>query len=121
MRKNLLNEIEWRKLLIKRLKSAHSALKRDAAAERKRLDESKQLAAGYDTFEEAQEAYGWECITLKQLDDIKAILENHQVGITETASAQMSQIIGDLEGEIKMLKRDPEYRDEVIGDDQDYS
>ena len=111
--KNYVHEIEWRQLLIKRLKSSQAALKRDAAAEKKQIAEAKQLAAGYASYEEAHEAYGWAVITEKQLDRIKAIFDEEPIGHSQTALRRINWIIGDLEGEIKMLRDDPEYRQEI--------
>ena len=53
---NCVYEIEWRELLVKRLKTAQTVLKRDAAKEEKQRTEAKQLAAGYGNYEEAHEA-----------------------------------------------------------------
>ena len=47
-------EIAWRELLITRLKSVQTVLKRDSAAELKQLKSARVLAAGYETFEDAQ-------------------------------------------------------------------
>lgn len=98
-------EIEWRELLIKRLKTTRTALRRDAAAEKKQRDEAKQLATGYSSFDEAHEAYGWGYITEKQLDAIKAVYENEE---SQTAAAlrRMTLIIGTLQGEISNLRGD---------------
>ena len=110
------NEIEWRELLVKRLKSAQAVLKRDAAKEEKQRTEAKQLAAdGYKNYDEAHDAYGWGYITEKQLLTIEAIFYNHD-NQALTALRRINEIIGNVEGEISMLKHDPEYRKEIIGD-----
>ena len=111
---SLLYEIEWRELLIKRLKTSQAALKRDAAVESKQITEANQLAAGYASYEEAHEAYGWAVITEKQLDRIKAIFDGEQENRSRAALRRMNHIIGSIEGEIKMLRDDPEYRQEVL-------
>ena len=110
---NLLYEIEWRNLLLKRLKTSRSVLNRDATKEGKERAEAKQLATGYCSFEEAHEAYGWAYITEKQLDAIRVVFEN-QENISKMALIRMNQIIGSLEGEIKMLYNDEGYREEIL-------
>ena len=99
-----LYEIEWRELLIKRLKTAQAALKRDAAAEEKQRAEAKELAAGYASFDEAHEAFGWGYITEQQLDTIKAIFEN-QENQSRAALKRINDIIGTLQGEINTMRR----------------
>jgi len=113
-KKNFIFEIEWRKLLIKRLKSSKAVLKRDAAAEEKQIIEAKQLAAGYSSFEEAHEAFGWAYITEKQLDRIKDIFEDKQESQSRAALRRINDMIGNIEGEIKMLRLDPDYREEIL-------
>lgn len=112
--KNIVYEIEWRELLIKRLKTSQAVLKHDASAEEKQLAEAKQLATGYASYEEAHEAYGWAMITEKQLDTIQAIFDNEQECQSLSALRRMNQIIGAIEGEIKMLRLDPEFRKEIL-------
>ena len=111
---SIIHEIEWRKLLIKRLKTSQAVLKRDAAAEDKLRTEAKQLAAGYASYEEAHEAFGWAYITEKQLDAISDIFEDKQESKTRAALRCIGQIIGNIEGEIKMLRDDPDYREEIL-------
>ena len=117
--KNFVHEIEWRELLIKRLKSSQAVLKRDAVAEEKQIAEAKQLAAGYSSYEEAHEDYGWAAITEKQLDRIKAIFDDEQESLSGAAFKRLSQIIGSIEGEIIMLRDDPEYRVEILEDNEE--
>jgi hypothetical protein len=68
-------ERSWRELLIKRLSTVQAVLKRDAAAERKKLTEARTLSAGYETVEQAHESYGWGYITWEQYENIKSLLE----------------------------------------------
>ena len=103
--RNYVYEIEWRKLLIKRLETTRATLKRDAASEEKQKTEAKQLATGYADFEEAHEAYGWGNITEKQLDAIKAVFEN-QENKSSAALKRINRIISELKGEIKNLRGD---------------
>lgn len=86
-------EREWRELLMKRLSTAQSVLKRDAAAEGKKLREARELAAGYKTVEEAHEAYGWAFITESQYERIKALLEQDP-NAGNVAHAALKKIIG---------------------------
>ena len=96
-------ETAWRELLITRLKSVQTVLKRDSTAEQKRLREAKIMAAGYGSYEEAHEAYGWDCITLKQLDAIKAIFDASDKNKPQEALKRLNWIIGILQGEINTL------------------
>jgi len=116
VKNDLLHEIQWRKLLLKRLSSVQAVLKRDTAAEKKRNIEAKQLAAGYQDFDEAHEAFGWGDITLTQLDDIKAIFDNKDSSPAADALNRLSQMIGSVQGEITMLINDPDYRDAIISE-----
>jgi hypothetical protein len=111
MESNYIRDIEGLKLLSKRLKSAMSVLKRDAASEAKKLIEAKKLAAGYGSFEEAQEAYGWDYITLEQLDEIEKIFKGDDISPTKIALNKLQRIIGGIDGEIKMLNQDDDYRE----------
>jgi len=113
MSKDFLHEIEWRKLLLKRLSTVQAVLKRDAALEAKRNMEAKQIAAGYTNFEDAHEAYGWSDVTLKQLDDIKAIFDNKDSSLSSDALKRLNQMMGSIQGEIAMLLNDPGYREEI--------
>jgi len=113
--KDFLHEIEWRKLLLKRLSSVQAVLKRDSAAETKKNIEAKELAAGYTCFEEAQEAFGWDAITLKQLDAIKAIFDSKDNSLSGDALKRLNWMIGSVQGEITMMLNDPDYREEIVG------
>ena len=105
-------EIEWRELLLKRLKTVRAVLKRDAAVEEKRRAEAKEITAGYPTYEDAHEAYGWGCITEKQLDAIKAIFDN-QENLSRAALRRINDILGTLQGEIKTL-RGNDHQEDII-------
>ena len=108
-------EIEWRELLVKRLKAAQTVLKRDAANEEKQRTEARQLASGYSNYEEAHDAYGWGYISEKQLLNIEAIFNNRE-NQSRTALKRITQIIGSIEGEISMLCHDRDYKREVLAD-----
>ena len=89
-------------------------MKRDAAIEKKLIAEAKQLVAGYENYEQAHEAYGWAEITEKQLDMIRAIFDDNQVGQSQAALRRINQFIGSVEGEIVMFRNDSEYRKEIM-------
>lgn len=90
-------EREWRELLIKRLSSAQAVLKRDAAAEGKKLSEARENAAGYKTVEDAHEAFGYANITEAQYDRIKALLEQDP-NAGNVAHAALKKISGYIQG-----------------------
>ena len=108
-------EMEWRELLVKRLKAAQAVLKRDAAKEEKQRTDAKQLMTGYTSYDDAHEAYGWGYITEKQLLKIEAIF-NNQENQSLTALRRVNDIIGNIQGEINMLNHDLEYRKEIVED-----
>ena len=118
MSKDLIYEIEWRKILVKRLTKARTVLRKDATEEDKRKTEAKRLAAGYINFEEVHEAYGWGDISEKQLNVVKAILESKNYNQSAEALKRLIQIINSIEGELKMLINDPDYREEVITEEE---
>lgn len=97
-------EIAWRELLVTRLKSVQTVLKRDSTAEKKRLVEARALAAGYETYEDAQNAYGYEEITLSQLEAIgDDLLEKPYQNKAQEALKHLGWVIGVLEGEVNTI------------------
>jgi hypothetical protein len=94
---NELYEHKWRELLIKRLSSVQAVLRRDATAERKKLQLARVLAAGYETVEQAHEAYGWDFITWEQFEHIKALLEQDP-NAGNVAHAALLKISGYIQG-----------------------
>jgi len=109
-------EIEWRELLIKRLNTPRAALQRDKATEEKQITEAKQLATGYESVDEAHEAFGWGDITERQFDAIKAVFiaskfENQENKST-AALKRITRMISELQGEIKNLRGD-EIQEEI--------
>lgn len=104
-------EIEWRELLVRRLNNAQAALRKDRAAEEANRLEARRFVCEYDTYADAHEAYGWGYITEPQLESIKAVFENRDM-VPTNALRRLSDFIGSIKGEIMMLKRDPDYREE---------
>ena len=107
-------EIAWRELLVKRLKTAQGVLKRDAAAEIKALKAKAIEEAGYNTVEDAHEAYGWNEITAKQFDLIKLQLENPGKSPSAAALNKLNFTVGILEGEIRAFYTDVRIAQEYI-------
>lgn len=95
-------EKEWRELLMKRLSTVQSVLKRDAAAECKKSVEARELAAGYATVEEAHNAYGYDEITWGQYERIRATLEaDPNIGnVAHAALKNINEYISSLKSDI---------------------
>jgi len=111
MDSNYLRDIEGLEILVKRLKSAMSVLKRDNMQEKKERENAKKLSAGYNSLEEAHEAYGWDYITEREFDRICEIFNGDDISPTKIALKKMQQMINNVEGEIKMLRQDDDYRE----------
>ena len=109
-------EIEWRDLLIKRLLTVQTVLKRDVSAEEKKIAEARKLAAGFDSCEDAHEAYGWDSITEEQYDYVKNLFENPEMeNKAEAAFKALSWIILDMRTKIRELKpHDEDVQDAVM-------
>ena len=113
---NIIYEIEWRELLLKRLLSAQAVLKRDAAAEEKRLSDARQLTAGFKDLADAHEAYGWCDITEAQFNTIRELFENpEKENKANDALKRLGIMISYLRDDIHVFKRDTEdVQDTVI-------
>lgn len=87
LRKDIKREITVRKLVIKRLRSplAHA----QALGEKKRAERMARIAelSEYKSFYDAQEAYGFGCITEEEFDTIVDFLE-HSEEMKQVKSAE---------------------------------
>lgn len=87
LRKDIKKEITVRKLVIKRLRSplAHA----QALGEKKRAERLARIAelSEYKSFNDAQEAYGFGCITEEEFDTIVDFLE-HSEEMKQVKSAE---------------------------------
>lgn len=61
------------------------------------------MAAGYENYEDAQEAYAYEEITLAQLYAIKDLLEKPYQNKAHEALKHLGWTIGTLEGEVNTI------------------
>ncbi len=114
---NLTFEIEWRELLLKRLEETFASLRRDATNERRQMTIAAKKAAGFEDYEEAHEAYGWGDITELQLQNIERILQKSKKTACELATDKLRHMVENVAGEISMLKKDPDFRKEVMQTD----
>ena len=105
LRDNIKFEIKCRKLVVKRLRSplAHA----QALGEKKRDERLARIAelSEYKSFADAQEAYGFGCITEEEFDNIVDFLEHSeemkQVKSAEEHAADMiAEFVNRLEAEI---------------------
>lgn len=76
-------EITAYEIVVKELKAAISRIQKRVDREIAKWEKSVQHAAGYESFEDAQNAYGYDEITLDELDNIGRIFNDE--GMPETA------------------------------------
>jgi len=78
-------EIKWRKELIKRLEQPLKLLHTAQEKETEKAIERAAKLAQYGSYEEAQDAYGYDYITLAELDRIKDIFDGVENKPEQTA------------------------------------
>jgi len=106
-------EREWRLLLVEHLKPALASLKRASAAERKKAKEAAVIASGYDSVDEAHNAFGYAEISEEQYRKVVEILECGTDGYKCRAGAAVERLtltIGSIKGEAES-NPDAEYED----------
>jgi hypothetical protein len=98
-------EREWRELLIKRLSTVRSTLKRDAAEEQKLIRRTIEIAARYPNETEAHEAFGWGEITEKEYRRSVELLGQSPAETSRSTKAlvRLNWMIESLAGELKMI------------------
>lgn len=109
-RDSLAIEIKIREILLKRLTHPAELLKTAAKKEADRRGARVNGAREYKTYEEAQEAYGWELITDEEFAGIAKALEEGDEYTetnrtpTELANEMLRDFMGRLEGDIRSFK-----------------
>lgn len=105
LRNDIKREIKVRKLVIKRLKSplAHA----QALGEKKRVERLARIAelSEYKSYYDAQEAYGFGCITEEEFDTIVDFLEHSEEmkqikSVEEHAANLLAEFVNRLQAEI---------------------
>jgi hypothetical protein len=103
----LKEEVAWKKELIKCLQAPIRSLEKATDKEKAKAEAKLSKIKSFESFEEAQEAYGYGEITLKELEDFMAIAKNATTTPRTPKSlalAELYAIVGQAEKDIKDLE-----------------
>ena len=89
-RRSLRVEIKSRKLIIKKLETAISALKKTADRQKAEKEAERAKMLEYKSYAEAQDAYGWGLITEEEFDKIVEFLESSQEAVDEPTAEEIA-------------------------------
>lgn len=89
-RKVLRTEIKSRKLIIKKLETAISALQKTADRQKVVKQAEREKMLEYKSYNEAQDAYGWGLITEEEFDKIVEFLESSQEVVDEPTAEDIA-------------------------------
>lgn len=105
-------EIQSRKEVLKKIENPYERLKRQAEANYEKRKQKVQVASEYRTVEEAHEAYGYDCITEQEYNEIVVIFEKGKEYVENSLSPQevavkiLGEYIGRLNHEIRSFEFD---------------
>jgi cob(I)alamin adenosyltransferase len=103
----LKEEIAWKKEFIKRLQTPIKSLEKAVDKEKAKAEARLAKARTFESFEEAQDAYGYGEITLEELEDFVAIAKNATTTFKTSKSlalAELHRMIRQAEKDIKDLE-----------------
>lgn len=89
-RKSIRVEIKARKLVIKKLATAISALQKTADRKKAEKTAKREKLLEYKTYNEAQDAYGYGFITEEEFDEIVEFLEKSQAIVDEPTAEELA-------------------------------
>ena len=89
-RKSIRVEIKARKLIIKKLGTAISALQKTADRQKAEKTAKRDKLLEYKTYNEAQDAYGYGFITEEEFDEIVEFLEKSQEIVDEPTAEEIA-------------------------------
>ncbi|GEM_PF-957993 len=89
-RKSIRVEIKARKLVIKKLATAISALQKTADRQKAEKAAKREKLLEYKTYGEAQDAYGYGVITEEEFDEIVEFLEKSQQIVDEPTAEELA-------------------------------
>lgn len=89
-RKSIRMEIKARKLVIKKLATAISALQKTADRQKAEKTAKREKLLEYKTYNEAQDAYGYGFITEEEFDEIVEFLEKSQQIVDEPTAEELA-------------------------------
>lgn len=105
-------EIQSRKEVLKKIENPYERLKRQAEANYEKRKQKVQSVGEYRTVEEAHEAYGYDCITEREYNEIVEIFEKGKEYVVNSLSPQevavkiLGEYIGKLNHEIRSFEFD---------------
>jgi hypothetical protein len=111
-REELQLEIRARKELVKRLEFPQKLLKVAAEKEQQKRKERIENLTQYKSYQEAQDAYGWDLITEEEFDEVVRIMEKgtdaleKEVSPVEVAKHILDKFVGGLMHEIASFEFD---------------
>jgi hypothetical protein len=89
-RKSLRLEIKARKLIIKKLETALTALRKTANRQKATKQAEREKMLEYKSYNDAQDAYGWGLITEAEFDKIVKFLESSQKEADEPSAEDIA-------------------------------
>lgn len=109
MNKTLAMEIDWREYLIKKLMPTCNSLQVAARKEKEKNEARLSTLRGYNTAEEAQDAYGYGSITREEYEAILDRIETDKEAaatVTKNSAAleELSAFIARLQREVRDLR-----------------
>lgn len=111
-RDTLILEIQSRKEVLKKIENAYKRLKKQAESNYEKRKAKIQAASEYKSIEEAHDAWGYDCITEKEYNEIVKIFEQgkeyveKQLSPQEVAVKILGEFIGRLNYEIRSFEFD---------------
>ena len=109
-RNAMILEIQSRKVVIEKIKNAYKRLKRQAEANYDKRKLKIQSASEYKSVDEAHDAWGYDCITEKQYNEIRKIFEQGEEYLEKHVSPQeVAKILGEFIGRLSYEIRSFEF------------
>ncbi len=111
-RDSLILEIQSRKEVLKKIENAYKRLKKQAEANYEKRKLKIQSASEYKSIDEAHDAWGYDCITENEYNEIVKIFEQgkeyveKQLSPQEVAAKILGEFIGRLNSEIRSFEFD---------------
>lgn len=89
-RKEYRVEMKARKLVIKKLETAISVLKKTADRQKAEKQAKREKMLTYGSYDDALDAYGWGIITQEEFDEIADFLEKSQEYVDEPTAEEIA-------------------------------
>lgn len=111
-REAILLEIQSRKEVLKKIENAYKRLKKQAEANYEKRKAKVQAASEYKSIDEAHDAWGYDCITEQEYNEIVKVLEQGAEFVEKHLSPQevavkiLGEFMGRLSSEIRSFEFD---------------